>query len=113
MKYISQTKAEVFRNDTITSWEYETPSEVLNVARIMVTGRYPEHGYTSNTIADSVIHIIDGQGILGTQDGSRVELTAHDQLHIAIDDAYFFEGNLELLYAATPKWTPVQTKHLR
>lgn len=39
-----------------------------------------------------------------------MKLAPHDQLHIAVGDAYYFEGALEILYCVTPKWTPEQSK---
>lgn len=112
MDHIPRGKAEKFQNGNVTSWEYTTASEKMNVAHIKIEGRYPEEGFTVNREADSIIHILGGRGLLGTRDGIRVELAAHDQVHLAVDDAYYFEGDLEILYSATPKWTPEQTIHI-
>ena len=112
MEHVPQSKAQRFENGAVTSWEYEMENAKLNVAPISINGRYPETGYTSNVISDSIVHIIDGVGILATSNGISVELVKNDQVHLAIGDAYYFEGNLEILYAATPAWTPQQTEHI-
>ncbi|HEU0266693.1 MAG TPA: hypothetical protein VFQ70_03625 [Candidatus Saccharimonadaceae bacterium] len=112
MEHVPQSEAGAFQSGAVTSWEYETESPAMNVARIKVEGRYPAEGFTKNRLVDSIIYVISGSGILGAQDGSHVDLAPHDQLHLAIDDAYFFEGDLELLYCATPKWTPEQVGHV-
>ena len=112
MDHIPQARAEEFQNGNVISWEYATASETMNVARIRIEGRYPEEGFTSNREVDSIIHILGGRGLLGTKEGARVELAPHDQVHLAVGDAYYFEGNLELIYSATPKWTPGQTTHV-
>lgn len=35
-----------------------------------------------------------------------------DQVHLAIGDTYYFDGNLDSIYAATPPWTPEQTAYV-
>ena len=112
MDHIPRARAEKIQNGNITSWEYTTASETMNVARIKIEGRYPEDGFTANLEVDSIIHILGGTGLLGTLDGALVELAPHDQVHLAVNDAYYFEGNLEILYSATPKWTHGQTIHI-
>ncbi len=112
MKHIPQADAEVFQNGDVASWEYETTSTAMNVARIKVNGRYPESGFVRNQEVDSIVHVIGGEGILGIQNGARIELAPHDRVHLAVNDTYFFEGELELLYAATPKWTPEQAEYI-
>ncbi len=112
MKHLSQDKAKKFESGNVTSWEYETTCTTMNVAHIKVKGRYPEEGFTINLEVDSVVHILGGSGILDTQKGERIELAPHDQVYLAVNDAYFFDGNLELLYSATPKWTAQQAVHI-
>lgn len=112
MEHVPQADAEVFRNGDVTSWEYEAASTAMNVARIKVNGRYPEAGFVRNREADSIVHVIGGDGILGMQGGARVKLAPHDQVHLVVNEAYFFEGELELLYAATPKWTSEQAEYI-
>lgn len=84
----------------------------LNVAPISINGRYPEAGYTSNTVSDSIVHVIGGNGFIELSNGTVVKLVINDQIHLSIGDAYFFEGDLDILYAAAPSWTPQQTKHI-
>lgn len=110
MKYIRHSQAAVIENGAVTAWEYEFADLAMNVARIRVNGRYPRTGFTSNREVDSIVHVINGQGILGIKGDARVELIAHVQVYLARGDAYFFEGDLELLYVSTPKWTSSQTE---
>jgi len=112
MEYVPQSKAQQFENGTVTSWEYEMHNAQLNVAPISIKGRYPESGYTSNAVSDSIIHVVSGAGILALNNGTTVELAANDQVHLAVYDAYYFEGNLDIIYAASPAWTPEQTEHI-
>lgn len=110
MEHIPQSSAQKFENGAVTSWEYEMQNANLNVAPISIKGRYPESGYTSNLLSDSIVHVIDGTGVLETNTGVSVELSKNDQVHLAVGDAYYFEGNLEIIYAASPGWTPQQTQ---
>ena len=112
MKHMPQSQAEVFHNDAVTAWEYAIPDAKLNVARIKIEGRYPKDGFTSNQVVDSIVHIISGNGILGSHGRPPIKLNEHDQIHLAAGDSYFFEGTMQILYSATPPWTPEQTNHL-
>lgn len=111
MEYIPQSEAERFEMGSVTSWEYRTSSEVMNVALIQISGRYPESGYVANTEVDSLVQVISGEGLLVMATGEKAPLSMGGQIHLAKDEAYFFEGNLELVYAAAPKWTPEQASH--
>ena len=111
MRHISRSKAALIRNGTIKSYEYDMPSEAINVAVIYVNGRYPLADFTTNKQVESIIQVIKGTGTMGLIDGTKVGLKKGDQVHIAKNEAYFFEGAFELVYAATPKWTAQQTGH--
>lgn len=110
MEHVPKTAAEEFTHDTVTAWEYSMPSAALNLARIAIAGRYPESGFTCNTEADSVVHVLNGTGIIATKGNSSTQLNEGDQIHIPPKEPYYFEGNLEIMYAATPPWTPEQAR---
>lgn len=83
----------------------------LNLAPIVIKGRYPASGYTSNTLSDSIVHVIKGYGMLTLKDGTTASLLENDQVHLAVGDEYYFEGtDMFIVYAATPPWTPEQTQ---
>lgn len=58
------------------------------------------------------MQIISGEGVFMLLSGKEIALSKGDQLHIVKSEAYSFEGDLELVYVATPKWTPEQTSHV-
>lgn len=111
MDLIKQSQAEVFHNRSVTSWEYTTKSAKMNVARIRIDGRYPAEGFVSNREVDAIVHVISGHGVIGLKGDLPADLTKHDQVHLATGDQYFFDGVMEILYSATPKWTPAQTDY--
>ena len=61
-------------------------------------------------MSDAIVHVIDGMGLFALNDGRVVDLSKNDQVHIAVCDAYYFEGNLEIMYAASPEWNPKQAE---
>lgn len=54
---------------------------------------------------------MSGQGSI-TVDGNNVLLRKDDQLLIEVGEKYMFEGVLQILYVATPAWTPEQAEHV-
>lgn len=110
MEHVLKTAAEKFEHGSVTAYEYPMPRAALNLARIAIHGRYPETGFTSNTTSDSIVYVLHGTGRATTKDGSSTALNEGDQLHITPNEPYYFEGNLEILYAASPQWTPEQAK---
>jgi hypothetical protein len=112
MEHIPQSKARQVENGAITAWEYEIQNANLNVSPISIRGRYPDSGFTRNLESDAVVHVIEGSGILGLNNSSSVILVKSDQLHLAVGDTYYLEGNLDIIYAASPAWTPEQTEHI-
>lgn len=110
MQHITRSKATLNRNGTAKSYEYDMNGAALNIAVIYVNGRYPQHDFTVNKKVESLVQVVKGAGLLGLMDGTTVALKKGDQIHILQDEVYYFEGTgLELVYAATPKWTAEQT----
>lgn len=112
MQFIPRLQAERYQNGSVVSWEYAMKSARLNVAPISINGRYPIEGFTSNTVSDSVVHVTQGSGFLYLIDGTELRLSQNDQVHIAPNDIYYFEGNLEIIYAASPSWSFEQTQQI-
>lgn len=112
MEHIPQSQASRFENGAVISFEYKMHEANLNVAPISINGRYPEDGFTCNTVSDSIIYVINGSGVFVMKNGMTVKLVRNDQLHIAIGDEYYFDGTLDIIYAASPPWTPEQTSHI-
>ena len=97
MEHVTWSQAQRFDNGTVASWEYVMQNASLNVAPITIKDRYPEVGYTSNTIPDSIVHVIGGDGIIELNNGTVVNLATNGQIHLSVGDAYFFKGHLNLL----------------
>ena len=109
VEHIKHAEAERFKGEGITSFEYSTSSEHMNMALIRVNGRHPAEGYISNDASDSLVQVVQGRGVLGMGDGAELPIVNGDQVHLEVGDIYYFEGNMQLVYAASPPWTPEQS----
>lgn len=95
---------------TTTAYEYDTGSSVINGALITIAGRYPESGWALNTHSTSLIHVTKGGGV-ALFDRNSIDLASDDELLIEPDEKYAFEGDMTILYVATPAWTTDQAEH--
>lgn len=96
---------------TCLAYEYETSVGAINGAVIELSGRYPESGWALNMECTSLVHIVDGTGRIMSEDGETA-LVAGDQILIAPEEKYIFDGNMKLLYIATPSWTASQARNV-
>lgn len=111
MKIVRQIEAVAIANSaTCTAYEYATNTPTVNVARVVVTGRYPEEGWARNTAVDEVVYVAEGQGHLQTE-GSSHSLSPGDVVSIQKGEAVAWEGTLTLIIAAAPAWYPEQYEH--
>ncbi len=101
----------VRNSETTVAHEYELGSHAMNAAVIEIEGRYPLDGWASNNTTTSLIYVISGQGS-AIIDGHEVVLYKDDQLLIEVGEKYAFDGNLHILYVASPAWTADQAEHI-
>jgi mannose-6-phosphate isomerase class I len=93
-------------------YEYKFGTNEIDMAVIELSGRYPQEGWALNTVCTSLVYIVKGEGKL-TGPEMQNELTAGDQALIPKDNKYALEGEMELLFAAHPVWTPEQVKNVK
>lgn len=111
MKHIAKAQRIVRTGDATTAYEYKIGSSIINAAVIDIAGRYPTDGWARNMKSTSLIYIISGEGSI-VVDGLEKVLHTGDQLLIEVGERYMFEGVLQILYGATPAWTPEQSEHV-
>jgi hypothetical protein len=112
MKLSKATDRKAHKNNpTTTAYEYNTGSTAINGAVITINGRYPESGRALNTLSTSLVHVMLGNGV-ALFEGMSVELATDDELLIEPHESYAFEGNMTILYVATPAWTAEQAEHI-
>lgn len=111
MNVRKEHEAKRFENSHVcVAFEYEQPTNAMDMARIELSGRYPSDGWSLNTICEAIVYVMKGEGRFCTPD-KVVEIAAGDQIHIPPNEKYNFEGAMELLFASTPKWSPEQACH--
>jgi mannose-6-phosphate isomerase class I len=93
------------------AYEYALPTDTLDMARIELGGRYPETGWAVNTVCTSLVYVSRGKGTVTSQ-GVTHHLAEGDQVLVLPHEPYAFDGMMELLFAATPAWSPMQAKIL-
>ncbi|MEC3979527.1 hypothetical protein [Amycolatopsis sp. H20-H5] len=94
------------------AYEYELPSDSVNAAVIELAGRYPDEGWALNTACTSLVHIVKGNGTISTAQ-TKEDLSTDDQVLLMPNEKYFFDGNMKLLYIASPAWTTEQAEHVK
>lgn len=109
MRIVSQVDATVHQNSPhCVAREYPLGDRDINAAMITLSGRYPKHGFSKNSIAKEVVYVITGEGSLANGSGVTSPIRAGDMISIAPQEAYVFEGNMQLLIASSPAWSPDQ-----
>jgi hypothetical protein len=107
-------KTDAIRHENTSScvaYEYNQPTNELDAAVITLSGRYPENGWVLNTACTSLVHVVSGRGHVYFA-GSEVELAEDHQVLIERGEKYALEGEMKLLFIASPKWTPEQAKSI-
>ncbi|HEY0948227.1 MAG TPA: cupin domain-containing protein [Candidatus Paceibacterota bacterium] len=108
MKIIRKNEAGRFENaGTCTAFEYETGGSDINVARIEIRGRYPVEGNAINKAVRELVYVTEGSGVVSVN-GIESKLSQGDVVTIEKGEAVFWEGELTLVIACTPAWTPEQ-----
>lgn len=89
--------------------EYDMPTDKIDSAVIELNGRYPESGWALNTACTALIHVIRGEGRVYREAGD-IALEEDDQLLIRPNEKYALEGEMKLLFSASPAWSPGQAR---
>lgn len=110
MEVVKKSQAKKFQNSPVCFvWEYETEDSEINGAVAEIKGRYPDMDRVVNEKSKELVFALDGQGKIVIE-GKEMKLSEGDLVLIKPGERYFFQGNLKLFLANTPKWTPEQHK---
>jgi mannose-6-phosphate isomerase-like protein (cupin superfamily) len=108
MQYLPKEKSQQFVNGkTCTVYEYDFGSEVMDTARIEISGRYPEVGFAQNTVCTELAYVLKGSCVV-TVNGVEQVLAEGDSVLINPKDSFCWDGTVELLITCTPKWNKDQ-----
>ena len=92
-------------------WDFQSHDPDIDGAVVAILGRYPAEGTAFNEVCKMSILVVMGQGGI-TVEGDFHHVEKNDLLIIPPRKHYFWEGNLRLFVASTPRWNPKQHKHL-
>lgn len=87
--------------------EYPLNDEMLDVAIANISGRYPDKGRVVNRHCKELAYVQQGAGKI-VINGNSIELNAGDTVIIEAGEAYYWEGNIQLLLSCRPSWTMEQ-----
>lgn len=108
MNIVRKDGAKRFENAaTCTAFEYETGGGDINVAKIEIKGRYPVEGSAVNKEVRELAYVLQGAGTVSVN-GKAHELSEGDVVAIEKGEMAFWEGELTLVIACAPAWTPEQ-----
>ena len=108
MEIIRREESRRFEHGTAcTAHEYATKETSLNIARIEVRGRFPSIGTMRNTKVKEIVYVEQGEGTV-TINNVITSIQQGDVILYVENEEVFWEGELILIIACTPAWTPAQ-----
>lgn len=106
---IERKQAKKFEQPTCTVLEYGGKDE-LDIAVARITGRYPEKGKARNTKCTMMYYLLTGKGKVIIED-ETFEVKEGDAVLFEPGKWYWVEGDLEVVIASSPRWSPEQYEH--
>lgn len=105
MKLIQKNQAKVLnKNSHCEVTDYALGDPAIDIAHIIISGRYPDQGRVTNTKSKEVVYIQEGSGIIVVE-GQTYELKAGDGLFVDAGEKYYWEGHMTILAACHPAFT--------
>lgn len=98
---------EVKSASTCTAREYGTTDPDLNIARVEIHGRFPATGSMRNTKVKEIVYVERGQGNVEI-DGVVTAIHKGDVILYQPNELVAWDGDLTLVIACSPSWTPDQ-----
>jgi len=104
--FVGKEAAAIHQSPNCVVREYGgTPNLDLAVAEI--SGKYPEDGWARNREVDMTYYVIGGGGKFYFEEESY-DLHKGDLVMVEKGKWYRVEGNLEIVMASSPAWSPEQ-----
>lgn len=83
-----------------------------DIAKVDLTGRYPEKGWVVNETIYELAYIAEGNGQFITKGDEPVPIQKGDAISITAGTQYAWDGHLTLITACTPPFDPSQHKQV-
>lgn len=100
-----------FKNsDTCEGISFASKGVPHDIACIRITGRYPEQGWAKNERSHEMVYVVEGEGILLQENGSRQELQRGSGVVVEAGTWFAWEGDMTIVMACSPAFSPEQYK---
>lgn len=97
-----------FTNSSTCHGEAYASDAPLDMAEIVIDGRYPEQAWARNHQSHEMARVMSGQGKLLLKDGETMEVSSNDVIHVRPDTWFAWEGEMAILMACSPAFSPEQ-----
>ncbi|HMS93184.1 MAG TPA: hypothetical protein PKD28_02230 [Candidatus Saccharibacteria bacterium] len=78
----------------------------LDLAEIVITGRYPEDGWAKNRESHEMVRVLRGVGSLTLRNSEVTGLVEGDVVHVLPGDWFAWDGDMTILIACSPASDP-------
>jgi len=83
-----------------------------DIAKAVIQGRYPAHGFALNHASDMLLYVLSGSGSLVLHD-EEYQLHPTNVIQVDKETPYYYEGNgLEILIMCSPAWNADQYEQI-
>jgi mannose-6-phosphate isomerase-like protein (cupin superfamily) len=111
-RIMSKTLVKFKNSEKCTAYEYPLDDKDINMALVLINGRYPDKGRVTNEKVKEIILVTKGKGKIIIENNEH-ELKEGDAVLLLPKQRYFYEGNnLQIVSACSPAWYPEQHKLL-
>ena len=84
----------------------------MDIAKIELTGRYPERGWIMNEVSYELAYVLQGNGDFIRDGQDTLRISGGDVVSIPVGKKYAWYGNLTIVVACSPPFDPAQHKFL-
>ncbi|MEW5955001.1 MAG: cupin domain-containing protein [Candidatus Micrarchaeota archaeon] len=107
-----EDRVEHKNSEKCMAFEYPMGDKDINIAEILINGRYPDTGSVVNEEVKEIVFVTGGEGKIVVE-GKEYELKKCDSILLLPKQKYFFEGDsLQIITACSPAWRPEQHKNI-
>lgn len=112
MKLSQLKQTEEHKNSNkCTALEYTLDDKDINVATIILKGRYPDQGRVMNLECKEICYILEGEAQLHLEE-KIIPVNKGDVIMIEPGEKYYWEGEMTMFVPCVPAWTPEQHKQV-
>lgn len=95
-------------SNTCKGLVFAASSAPLDMAEIVISGRYPESGWARNLESHEIVRVLRGTGNLTLRDGGAKDLAEGDAVHVPPKTWFAWSGDMTILMACSPAFNPGQ-----